>query len=59
MNKELLYKIFVVFIGTGCMMVGPFFVNFLLGKILSVVGLALLTIQHKKQNPITFPYSML
>ena len=48
MNKELLYKIFVVFIGTGCMMVGPFFVNFLLGKILSVIGLALLTIQTQK-----------
>ena len=47
-TKELLYKIFVVFIGTGCMMVGPFFVNFLLGKILSVIGLALLTIQTQK-----------
>jgi len=48
MNKELLYKIFVVFIGTGCMMVVPFFINFLLGKILSVIGLSLLTIQTQK-----------
>ena len=47
-TKELLYKIFVVFIGTGCMMVGPFFVNFLLGKVLSVIGLALLTVQTQK-----------
>jgi len=46
--KELLYKIFVVIIGTGCMMVGPFFVNFLLGKILSVIGLALLTVQTQR-----------
>ena len=48
MNRELLYKVLVVFIGTGCMMVGPFFVNFLSGKILSVVGLALLTVQTQK-----------
>lgn len=48
MNKDLLYKIFVVFIGTACMMIGPFFINFLVGKILSVVGLTLLTVQTQK-----------
>jgi len=48
MNKDLLYKIFVVFIGTACMMIGPFFINFLTGKILSVIGLALLTVQTQK-----------
>jgi hypothetical protein len=49
MNKELLYKIFVVIIGTGCMMVGPYFINFLIvGKVLSVIGLSLLTIQTQK-----------
>ena len=47
-TKELLYKIFVVFIGTGCMMVGPFFINMLLGKILAILGLCLLTIQTQK-----------
>ena len=48
MNKELSYKIFVVFIGTGCMMVGPYFINFVIGKVLSVIGLSLLTIQTQK-----------
>ena len=47
-TKDLLYKIFVVFIGTGCMMIGPFFVNFTIGKVLSVIGLSLLTIQTQK-----------
>ena len=48
MNKELAYKIFVVIIGTGCMMVGPYFINFIIGKVLSVIGLSLLTIQTQK-----------
>jgi hypothetical protein len=48
MKKELLYKIFVVFIGTGCMMIGPFLVNYTIGKVLSVIGLSLLTIQTQK-----------
>jgi uncharacterized membrane protein len=48
MNKELTYKIFVVIIGTGCMMVGPYFINFIVGKVLSVIGLSLLTIQTQK-----------
>ena len=48
MNKDLLYKIFVIYIGTICMMVGPFFINNLLGKILAVTGLSLLTIQTQK-----------
>ena len=48
MSKELLYKIFVIYIGTACMMIGPFFVNYFIGKALSVVGLALLTVQTQK-----------
>ena len=48
MKKELIYKIFVVFIGTGCLMIGPYFINFLFGKILSILGLSLLTIQTQK-----------
>ena len=48
MDKELLYKIFVIYIGTACMMIGPFFVNFIIGKVLSVLGLSLLTIQTQK-----------
>jgi len=47
-KQELLYKIFVIYIGTASLMIGPFFVNFLLGKILSAVGLALLTIQTQR-----------
>ena len=47
-TKELLYKIFVVIIGTACMMVGPFLINFTIGKVLSITGLALLTIQTQK-----------
>ncbi len=46
--KELLYKIFVIYIGTFCMMAGPFFVNDLSGKILCITGLTLLTIQTQK-----------
>ena len=43
-----MYKIFVVFIGTGCMMIGPYFINHTIGKVLSVIGLSLLTIQTQK-----------
>ena len=48
MKKDLLYKIFVIYIGTFCMMAGPFFVNDLSGKILCISGLALLTVQTQK-----------
>ena len=48
MNKETLYKIFVIYIGTACMMIGPFFVNYFIGKALSVIGLSLLTVQTQK-----------
>ena len=48
MKKELIYKIFVIYIGTACMMIGPFFVNYFIGKALSIVGLSLLTIQTQK-----------
>jgi hypothetical protein len=48
MKKELIYKIFVIYIGTACMMIGPFFVNYFIGKALSVVGLSLLTVQTQK-----------
>jgi hypothetical protein len=48
MNKDLIYKIFVIYIGTACMMIGPFFVNYFIGKALSVIGLSLLTVQTQK-----------
>ena len=48
MDKDLLYKIFVIYIGTFCMMAGPFFVNNISGKILCITGLALLTVQTQK-----------
>lgn len=48
MNKKLLYKIFVIYIGTFCMMAGPFFVNDLSGKLLCIAGLTLLTVQTQK-----------
>ena len=48
MKKELIYKIFVIYIGTACMMIGPFFVNYIIGKVLSVIGLSLLTVQTQK-----------
>jgi len=48
MKKELIYKIFVIYIGTACMMIGPFFVNYFIGKALSVIGLSLLTVQTQK-----------
>ena len=38
----------MVFIGTGCMMIGPYFINYTIGKVLSVIGLSLLTIQTQK-----------
>jgi hypothetical protein len=48
MKKDLIYKIFVIYIGTACMMIGPFFVNYFIGKALSVIGLSLLTVQTQK-----------
>ena len=48
MKKELIYKIFIIYIGTACMMIGPFFVNYFIGKALSVIGLSLLTVQTQK-----------
>ena len=48
MKKELIYKIFVIYIGTICMMAGPFVVNTVEGKIICITGLALLTVQTQK-----------
>jgi len=48
MNKELLYKIFVIYIGTFCMCAGPFFVNTTPGKVTCIIGLLLLTIQTQR-----------
>ena len=48
MDKDLFYKIFIIYIGTFCMMAGPFFVNNISGKILCITGLALLTVQTQK-----------
>ena len=48
MSKELLYKIFVIYIGTFCLMAGPFIVNTIWGKIVCITGLSLLTVQTQK-----------
>ena len=47
-TEELLYRVFVLYIGTASLMIGPFFVNYIAGKVLSIIGLALLTIQTQK-----------
>ena len=47
-TKELLYKVFVLYIGTACLMFAPFFVNTVNGKILYVLGLGLITIQTQR-----------
>ena len=41
LDKKLLYKVFVIYIGTICMMAGPFVVNTIEGKIICIAGLAL------------------
>ena len=43
-----LYKILVIYIGTFCMMAGPFFVNTVPGKITCITGLALLSVQTQR-----------
>jgi len=48
MDKELLYKIFVIYLGTFCMMAGPFFVNTTPGKLTCIAGLTLLTVQTQR-----------
>jgi len=48
LNKNLLYKVFVIYVGTLCMMAGPFVVNTIEGKLVCITGLALLTVQTQK-----------
>jgi hypothetical protein len=48
LDKKLLYKVFVIYIGTICMMAGPFVVNTIEGKILCITGLTLLTVQTQR-----------
>lgn len=48
LDKNLLYKVFVIYIGTFCMMAGPFIVNTVEGKLICITGLALLSIQTQK-----------
>lgn len=42
-------------IGCGLMMTAPFLINFAIGKILAIIGLALLTVQsvHNKMHNLT------
>ena len=47
MNDKL-YKYLVIYLGTGLLMVGPYFIQTPAGKIMSAVGLSLLTVQTQK-----------
>lgn len=46
--KDKLYKYAVIYLGTFCMMAGPFFVDTTPGKLTCITGLALLTVQTQK-----------
>ena len=46
--KENLYKYGVIYLGTFCMMAGPFIVNTTPGKFLCIAGLTLLTVQTQR-----------
>lgn len=46
--KETLYKYAVIYLGTILMMVGPYFVSTIEGKVACALGLALLTVQTQK-----------
>ena len=47
-TKEFLYKYGVIYLNTICLMIGPYFVQTPYGKIISMLGLALLTIQTQR-----------
>ena len=46
--KETLYKYGVIYFGTGLMMVSPFFIDSVYGKVGMLVALSLITIQTQK-----------
>lgn len=46
--NEKLYKYGVLYFGTGLMMVSPFFINSVYGKVGMLVALSLITIQTQK-----------
>ena len=47
-KNDILYKYAVIYIGTIFMMVSPFFIDSIEGKIGMLIGLALITIQTQK-----------
>jgi hypothetical protein len=46
--KEALYKYGVIYFGTGLMMVSPFFIDSVYGKVGMLVALSLITVQTQK-----------
>ena len=47
-NKDRLYRLVVIYIGTFFMMISPFFIDTNQGKIGMLIGLALITIQTQR-----------
>jgi len=47
-KKELLYRYGVIYFGTALMMLSPFFIDSMYGKIGMMIGLVLITIQTQR-----------
>tara|TARA_E500000075_G_C6767373_1_gene210511 strand:- start:211 stop:456 length:246 start_codon:yes stop_codon:yes gene_type:complete len=47
-KNDRLYKYVVIYVGTGFMMISPFFIDTSQGKIGMLIGLALITIQTQR-----------
>ncbi|MFL2608255.1 MAG: hypothetical protein DBW74_03225 [Cryomorphaceae bacterium] len=47
-KNDRLYKYVVIYVGTGFMMISPFFIDTSQGKVGMLIGLALITIQTQR-----------
>tara|TARA_B100001057_G_scaffold144060_1_gene143797 strand:- start:900 stop:1145 length:246 start_codon:yes stop_codon:yes gene_type:complete len=47
-KNDRLYKYVVIYVGTGFMMISPFFIDTSQGKIGMLIGLALITVQTQR-----------
>tara|TARA_A100001015_G_scaffold116065_1_gene128849 strand:+ start:579 stop:824 length:246 start_codon:yes stop_codon:yes gene_type:complete len=47
-KNDKLYKYVVIYVGTGFMMISPFFIDTSQGKVGMLIGLALITIQTQR-----------
>ena len=54
--KPLLYKYGVIYFGTSLMMFSPFVIDSWVGKLGMIIGLILITVQHRQQNNTTYLY---